>query len=86
MSFWDVITILLAVFLVAYLMVLYRIIVDVLRDDTLSGGSKALWIIVMIVVPVLSAVVYLAFRGEGMADRRQASRSARAARSGPLHG
>ena len=76
MSFWDLMTILLAVFLIAYLMFLLRIIAGFMRDDTLSGGSKALWMIALIFVPVLSALAYLAVRGEGMADRRTASHPA----------
>jgi ABC-type multidrug transport system permease subunit len=72
----DFITILLALFLIAYLLFLFRIIVDFMRDETLSGGSKALWMIALIFVPVLSALAYLAVRGEGMAERRRASRMA----------
>ena len=42
------------------------------RDPDLGGGSKALWIIGLIVLPVLTALLYIVSRGRGMAERQQA--------------
>jgi hypothetical protein len=60
-------------FLVAYLIIMFQIVVDLFRDRELGGGSKVLWIIGLIFIPVLTAIVYVVARGRGMADRQQAS-------------
>ena len=54
-----------------YLVVLFQIVVDLFRDQDLSGWGKAIWIIFLIVVPFLSALIYVIARGRGMAERRQ---------------
>jgi hypothetical protein len=45
------------------------IVMDLFRDHELGGGWKALWCLFLIVIPFLSALVYLIFRGNGMRDR-----------------
>jgi hypothetical protein len=55
---------------VFYLMVLFQILGDLFRDKDLSGWLKALWVIALIVVPFLSALIYLIARGRGMAERQ----------------
>ena len=44
-------------------MILFQIIVDLFRDQDLSGWWKAVWIIFLIIVPFLSALVYVIARG-----------------------
>lgn len=69
-SFADIIWwfLLLAV-MVAYFFALFAIITDLFRDHKLSGWWKAVWIVFLIFFPVLTALVYLIFRGNGMARR-----------------
>lgn len=62
---------------VAYLMVLFQIIVDLFRDSTQSGWAKALWVVGLIFLPFLTALAYLIARGDGM-SRRQAEAVRRA--------
>ena len=64
---------------IAYLMILFNIIVDLFsRDDRTSGWAKAIWVIFLILVPYLTALVYLIARGQGMAVRaREAAASAK---------
>jgi hypothetical protein len=55
---------------VFYLMILFQILGDLFRDRDLSGWWKAVWVIALIVVPFLSALIYLIARGRGMAERQ----------------
>ncbi|NKZ04264.1 SHOCT domain-containing protein [Actinomadura latina] len=54
---------------VLFLMLLFRIIADIFRDDRLSGWGKAGWSVFVIVLPFLGAFVYLIARGRGMGER-----------------
>jgi Phospholipase_D-nuclease N-terminal len=54
-------------------MIMFQIVVDLFRDTELGGGSKVLWIIGLIVLPFLTAIVYVVARGKGMAGRQVAS-------------
>ena len=54
---------------VAYLMVLFSIIGDIFRDDSLNGWLKAVWIIFLIFLPFITALVYLIARGNRMQKR-----------------
>jgi len=80
-SFWDFFLYLVYIFLfVAYLIVLFQIITDLFRDRELSGWWKAVWVVFLIVLPFLTALVYLIVRGRGMAERQyDAVRQARTA-------
>jgi ABC-type multidrug transport system fused ATPase/permease subunit len=73
-NFWDLVWLMLSTFFfVAYLIVMFQIVVDLFRDPNLGGGSKVLWIIGLLFVPVLTAVIYIVARGTGMAERQHAS-------------
>jgi hypothetical protein len=70
-STWDFLWHFLIIFAwIAYLLVLFQILVDLFwRDHTTSGWIKAVWVIFLIVFPWLTAVIYLIARGQGMAQR-----------------
>ena len=69
-GFWDFILWMFWIFVfVAYLMVIFSIIGDLFRDDSLNGWLKAIWIIFLIFVPFLTALIYLIARGNGMQKR-----------------
>ncbi|MBO9651528.1 MAG: SHOCT domain-containing protein [Variovorax sp.] len=73
-NFWDLIQLLLSTFvLIVYLLILFQIIGDLFRDSELGGGFKVLWIIGLIILPGLTAIVYIIARGRGMAERQRAS-------------
>ena len=73
-NFWDLVWLMLTTFVfIAYLMVMFQIVVDLFRDSDLGGGSKVLWIIGLVVLPFLTAIVYIVARGKGMATRQAAS-------------
>ncbi|WP_423059264.1 SHOCT domain-containing protein [Brevibacterium linens] len=72
-NFWSIIWwFFLAFVFIAYLMALFSIITDIFRDRSLSGWDKALWVLFLLLVPFITALVYLIFRGNSMADRRDA--------------
>ncbi|MFO1422084.1 MAG: SHOCT domain-containing protein [Candidatus Competibacteraceae bacterium] len=71
-NFWDVLWLIASsFFFVAYLIVLFQVVVDLFRDAELGGGSKVLWLIGLIFLPVLTALLYILARGRGMAERQQ---------------
>jgi hypothetical protein len=73
-SFFDAVMLIIpTLVLVTYLIVLFQIVVDLFRDTELGGGSKVLWMIGLIFLPILTAVIYIIARGGGMADRQRAS-------------
>ncbi len=73
-NFWDFVWLIMLTFVfVAYLLILFQLVADLFRDNELGGGSKALWVICLVFVPMLTALVYLLFRGKGMAERQRAA-------------
>ncbi len=74
-STWDFLWHFLIIFAwIAYLMVLFQILVDLFwRDHSTSGWLKAVWVIFLIVFPWLTALIYLIARGKGMTERAQAA-------------
>ena len=73
-NFWDIIYLIASSFLfVAYLIVLFQVVIDLFRDADLGGGSKVLWLVGLFFVPFLTALAYVLFRGRGMAERQRAS-------------
>ena len=77
-SFWGLVWYSLVVFaFIAYLIILFNIIVDLFwRDHKTSGLVKAIWVVILVVVPNLTALVYLIARGNGMALRAREAASA----------
>lgn len=78
MTFWASLVDYLGFFLwiivlVGYLMALFTIIADLMRDHALPGWGKALWIFALLLVPFLSALIYLIVRGRGIAQRQTAA-------------
>ena len=74
MTVWQVFWLMVeAFFFVAYLVILFQIVGDLFRDRQLSGGGKALWLLLLLVLPWLGALIYLVARGRGMTERAQAA-------------
>ena len=70
MSFWDVVWFIFISFLfVAYLMVIFMILTDLFRDSDTGGFAKAVWVIALLFLPLLTSLIYLIVRGRGMAER-----------------
>jgi len=54
---------------VIWIWILITVFSDIFRRKDIGGGSKALWIIFVIVLPYLGVLVYLIANHDGMADR-----------------
>ncbi|MFI6866157.1 SHOCT domain-containing protein [Nocardia sp. NPDC050406] len=73
MSFWEVLWLILVSFaFIAYLLLLFYIIGDLFRDRETSGWVKAIWIVFLIFLPLITSLVYLIVRGSGMQQRSAA--------------
>ena len=80
MDFWSFFWLLVwSFFFVAYLIMLFHIFGDLFRDKELGGFSKVLWVIVLFIFPLLSALIYLIVRGRGMAEREMQAAEAQMA-------
>ena len=63
--FW---TMLILFLWVAWIMLVFQVIVDIFRSD-MGGFAKALWAIFVIVVPWLGVLIYLIANGDKMTGR-----------------
>ena len=71
-NFWDIIYLIASTFFfVAYLIVLFHIVIDLFRDADLGGGFKVLWLVGLFFLPFLTALIYVLARGRGMAERQR---------------
>jgi Phospholipase_D-nuclease N-terminal/Short C-terminal domain len=70
MSFWDIVWFIFISFaFIAYLMVVFTILTDLFRDRETSGWVKAVWVVALIVLPLVTSLVYLVARGRSMSER-----------------
>lgn len=75
-SFGEALWLIIVSFLfIAYLMMLFSVIVDLFRDRELGGVAKALWAVALIFFPLVTLLVYLVARGRGMAERTLAQQT-----------
>lgn len=54
---------------VLWFVLLFRVIVDIFRDDEMSGWGKAGWCLFVVCLPFLGVFVYLIARGKDMGRR-----------------
>ncbi|MCH0540846.1 SHOCT domain-containing protein [Streptomyces sp. MUM 203J] len=73
-AFWTAMWIFLWVL---WIVLLFRIIGDIFRDDTLGGGAKTAWLIFVVLLPFLGVFVYVLARGRGMGRRETQHMAAR---------
>ena len=64
--FW---TILIIFLFVAWIWVLFSVLIDVFRND-ISGWSKALWVLFIVFLPILGVLAYLIVHGSDMPQRQ----------------
>ena len=54
---------------VVWFWLLIMVIGDLFRRHDISGWGKAIWVIVLILIPYLAVFIYLIFQSRGMAER-----------------
>ena len=64
---------------VIWIWILITVFVDIFRRKDVGGGTKALWIIFVIILPYLGVLIYLIANHDGMADRNMAAAQAQQA-------
>ena len=70
MVFLDVIWSMFVFFLmIAWIWTLVGVVSDVFRSQDLGGAGKALWVLLIIMIPWLGVLAYILVRGEGMQKR-----------------
>lgn len=76
-SFWDVLWTTFVIFVWAmFLVVLINVVIDLFRSHDINGWMKALWLLILIALPLLGVLIYLIARGGGMAERAQKAQQA----------
>ena len=77
---WDVIVSMFwFMLLFAWIWLLISILGDIFRDRELGGVAKALWVVLLIVLPWIGAVAYLIARGNSMNERTREAAEAQQA-------
>ncbi|GAA2652582.1 SHOCT domain-containing protein [Streptomyces lunalinharesii] len=56
---------------IMWVILLFRVVLDVFRDDTMNGWAKAGWLVFVLVLPFLGVFVYVVVRGRDMGRREQ---------------
>ena len=75
--FWSVLILFLWI---AWILLVFRIIADIFSSKRMGGGSKAFWLIFVVIVPFLGVFVYLIAHGGSMAQNElEAARDQQAA-------
>ncbi|MET7456473.1 SHOCT domain-containing protein [Streptomyces sp. NPDC005574] len=57
---------------IMWFVLLFRIVVDIFRDDTMSGWAKGGWLVFVVFLPFLGVFVYVIARGKNMGRREVA--------------
>jgi hypothetical protein len=61
---------------VAWIVLLFRVIADIFRNDSIGGFSKALWLIFVFVIPWFGVLIYLLAKGDDNGRRKVAPQQA----------
>ena len=71
--FWTLLWIYL---IFAWFMLLFSVVADIFRNHEMRGFSKAIWQVVVILIPFLGVLIYVLAHGDEMSQRRLAEAQA----------
>src|SRR3954449_7173692 len=63
------VTVLSIFFIIIWIWILITILSDLFRDHELSGWWKAVWVLFLVLIPMVTALICLIVRGQGMRER-----------------
>ena len=70
-TFGDMLLTVFEIFLfVVWIWILFTIITDLFRNHEMSGWLKAVWLVLLIFIPYLTALIYLIVYGSDMRERQ----------------
>jgi hypothetical protein len=62
---------------VVWFSLVFTVLADLLRRSDISGWGKAIWVILLVLLPYIGVFVYLVSQGRGMAERNEQRAGAR---------
>ncbi|MHA7283353.1 SHOCT domain-containing protein [Arthrobacter sp. TMS2-4] len=69
-NLWDIMWVVFATALfAAYLAFLVIVLIDIFRNESLSGWSRIAWVVLLVLLPFLGSLAYLFAHGQTMALR-----------------
>ena len=71
--FWTLLWIYL---IFAWFVLLFSVVADIFRNHEMRGFSKAIWLVVVILIPFLGVLIYVLAHGDEMSQRRLAEAQA----------
>lgn len=60
-------------FMIIFIIMFIQVIGDLLGRDDISGGKKALWVILLVILPFIGVISYTIVNSTGMAQRQRKS-------------
>lgn len=54
---------------IAWLFILFHVVIDIFRSHDLGGWGKAGWLILVVILPALGVLIYVLARGDSMQER-----------------
>jgi Phospholipase_D-nuclease N-terminal len=64
---------------IVWLMILFRVIIDIFRSHDMGGFAKAIWLLFVVFLPFLGVLVYVIARGDNMTQHAVADAEAQQA-------
>ena len=69
LTFWDLVwSMVVFFFWFMFIWIFIAIFADIFRRNDISGGTKAVWIIVLVILPFLGALIYMVMRPKATAQ------------------
>jgi hypothetical protein len=54
---------------IAWLFILFHVVIDIFRSHDMGGWGKAGWFVLVVVLPLLGVLIYVLARGDSMQQR-----------------
>jgi Phospholipase_D-nuclease N-terminal/Short C-terminal domain len=69
-SLWEFLGSLVLIYVLLFaLLIIFWVVLDIFRSHDIGGWAKALWLLLLVALPLIGVLAYLIARGSGMAER-----------------